>query len=86
MGLTKEDEWLEAAIRDCRQFEENENFAVDADAFKKAHLRIMEISPKIKAMISALGAEDKSRFDKRAEKKVNRAHLNHQQKLQKQLD
>lgn len=73
MGLTKEDTFLEAAIKDLRDFEENQNFAVDQAAFKKAHMRIMEISPKIKELIAGLNTEDKARFDKRAEKKVNRA-------------
>lgn len=77
MGLTDEDEFLEKAIKDCKAFEENENFAVDKDAFKAAHLRIMEIQPKIKALVAGLNADKKAKFDKKAEKKVNRAHLSH---------
>ncbi len=55
------------------QFEANENFAVDQEAFKKAHLRIMEITPKVKELIAGLSADKKAKFDTKAEKKVNRA-------------
>ena len=33
----------------------------------------MEISPKLKDLISSLNAEKKEKFDKKAERKVNRA-------------
>jgi hypothetical protein len=46
----------------------------------------MEISPKIKEWIAALTADKKQTFDKRAEKKVNRAQVTHREKLQKQLN
>jgi len=46
----------------------------------------MEIQPKIKEFIAALSPEKKRKFDTKAEKKVNRAQLNHREKLQKQLN
>lgn len=73
IGLTSEDDFLHKAIKDLQSFEANENFTVGEDDFKKAHLRIMEISPKLKAWISALTPDKKDKFDKKAERKVNRA-------------
>lgn len=46
----------------------------------------MEIQPKVKELIAGLTAEKKQKFDTKAEKKVNRAQLNHREKLQKQLN
>jgi len=43
------------------------------DEFKKSHLRMMEIMPKLKQLIADLTPEKKVKFDKKAEKKVNRA-------------
>jgi hypothetical protein len=56
------------------------------DEFKKSHLRMMEIMPKLKQLIADLTPEKKVKFDKKAEKKVNRAQLSHREKLQKQLN
>ena len=86
IGLTPDDDFFQAAIKDLQQFETNENFVTDQAAFKAAHLRIMEISPKVKSAIAALSHEKKATFDKRAEKKVNRAQVIHKEKLQKQLN
>lgn len=46
----------------------------------------MEIMPKLKQLIADLTPEKKAKFEKKAEKKVNRATLTHREKLQKQLD
>lgn len=46
---------------------------MDQAEFKAAHMRIMEINPKLKELIAGLNAEKKGKFDKKAEKKVNRA-------------
>lgn len=73
MGLTSEDDFLQKAIKDLQKFEENETFIMDMAEFKAAHLRIMEINPKLKELIAGLNADKKSKFDKKAEKKVNRA-------------
>jgi len=54
VGITNQDDFIENAINDCKNFEAEENFAVGQDSFKFAHRRIMEISKKIKEMISGL--------------------------------
>lgn len=54
-----------------QKFEAAESFP--EDEFKKAHLRIMEVSPKLKELISGLSGEKKTKFENKAEKKVNRA-------------
>jgi hypothetical protein len=46
----------------------------------------MEIQPKVKELIAALSIDNKKKFDSKAEKKVNRAQLNHREKLQKNLN
>ena len=86
IGLTPDDDFFHAAIKDLQQFETNDNFVSDQAAFKAAHLRIMEISPKVKSAIASLNHDKKATFDKRAEKKVNRAQVIHKEKLQKQLN
>jgi hypothetical protein len=43
----------------------------------------MEITPKVKELIAGLSADKKAKFDTKAEKKVNRAQINHREKLQK---
>jgi hypothetical protein len=41
----------------------------------------MEISPKLKELIASLNPENKNKFERKAEKKVNRAQLSHREKL-----
>jgi len=42
---------------------------------------MMEIMPKLKQLITDLTPEKKTKFDKKAEKKVNRAQVSHREKL-----
>ena len=49
-------------------------------------MRIQEITPQVKNLIGSLTTEQKKKFDKKAEKKIQRAQLEHRNKLQKQLD
>ena len=81
MGLTNDDDFLTKAIKDLAKFEENEDLGSNEPEFKKAHLRIMEIAPKIKDLVASLNSDKKEKFDRKAEKKVNRAQLNHFNKL-----
>ena len=52
----------------------------------QAHTRVNEINKKCKNIISSLTTEQKKKYDKRSEKKVNKARLEHHNKLQAQLN
>jgi hypothetical protein len=86
VGLTSEDEFLQKSVKELAMLENNEMLAKSPEEFTKANLRIQEIAPKIKALIGGLTCDKKEKFDKKAEKKTNRAFLNHFNKLQKELD
>lgn len=73
-------------MRDCKLIEENDQLGADKTAFQNAHKRIMEISPKIKELVASLTPAQKAKFDKKAEKKVTRAQVQHREKLQKQIN
>ena len=75
---------LEQAVKDLQGFEDSET--MDQTEFQTAHKRIQEVAPKVREIIASLSADQKKRYDKKAEKKVNKASLAHREKLQKQLD
>ena len=51
-----------------------------------AHTRVNEINKRCKNVISSLSMEQKKKYDKRSEKKVTKARLDHHNKLQQQLN
>ena len=56
------------------------------EEFKSAHKRIQEILARVKYIIGSLSAEQLKKYEKKAEKKLNKVQLSNREKLQKQLD
>lgn len=75
---------LTQARQDLQKFEDSET--MDQTEFQAAHKRIQEISPKVTEIIASLSADQKKRFEKKAEKKTNKTTIAHRDKLQKRLN
>lgn len=54
--------------------------------FAAAHKRMQEIKPQVKAVYESMDAEQKKKYEKKAEKKVLAQTLKHREKLQKQFN
>ena len=85
--LTKEQKSIldfDQAIKDLQGFEDSGK--MQQNEFQAAHRRMQEIAPAVKEIIASLSAEQKKKYEKKAEKKLNKTNLAHRGKLQKQLD
>lgn len=70
---------VEDSIKELKAIENNDD--MDNATFSASHKKVQEIAPKLKALIESLDKDQKTRFDKKAEQKVTKAQLEHQNKL-----
>ena len=75
---------LDQALRDLQTYQNAEELA--GDEFTTAHQRMQEIRPQVKSIIDSMDGEQKKKYQKKAQKKVEEQTYKHRDKLQKQFD
>ena len=70
---------LDQALRDLQTYQGAEE--LEAAEFSSAHQRMQEIRPQVKQVIESMDAEQKKRYVKKAEKKVQEQTYKHRDKL-----
>ena len=71
---------IDKAIKDLRALENTE--VMTQEQFSSASAAISQLNPKLKELKDGLSNSQKKTFDKRAEKKVSKAQMEHHAKLQ----
>ena len=59
---------IDQAIKDLQFFQNAQK--MEPEEFDNAHKRMQEIGPSIKAIVETMDAEQKKKYNKKAEKKV----------------